>query len=75
MTLLTGLNTKHGTVVEGYPTSGPVTYIAQFRKGEVDTMVTDLETRIDALQDKLDTFNATTTVAVDRETVAAAEAK
>lgn len=75
VTLLTGLNTKHGTVIEGYPTSGPVTYIAQFRKGEVDTMVTDLETRIDALQDKLDTFNATTTIAVDRETVAAAEAK
>lgn len=75
VTLLTGLNTKHGTVIEGYPTSGAVSYIAQFRKGEVDAMTTALETRIDALQDKLDTFNASTTIAVDRDTVAVAEAK
>ncbi|MCE9560767.1 MAG: hypothetical protein K8U57_01805 [Planctomycetes bacterium] len=75
VTLLAGLNTKHGTVIEGYPTSGAVSYIAQFRKGEVDAMTTALETRIDALQDKLDTFNATTTIAVDRDTVAVAEAK
>ena len=36
-------------------------------------MVIELESRIDALQDKLDTFNATTIIAVDRNTVAAAE--
>lgn len=75
VTLLTGLNTKHGTVIEGYPTSGPVAYIAQFRKTEVDAMVADLEERIDALQDRLDAFNATTTIAVERDTLDAAEAK
>ncbi len=73
VTLLAALNTKHGTIIEGYPVSAEVGYIAQFRKGDVDAMVIDLESRIDALQDKLDTFNATTTIAVDRNTVAAAE--
>lgn len=73
VTLLAGLNTKHGTIIEGYPVSAEVGYIAQFRKGDVDAMVLELEGRIDALQDKLDTFNATTVIAVDRKTVAAAE--
>jgi hypothetical protein len=36
-------------------------------------MLTELESRIDALQDKLDTFNATTIIPVDRNTVGAAE--
>ena len=71
--LLVALNTKHGTVIEGYPASGPVAYLAQFRKADVDAMTTELESRIDALQDKLDTFNATTSIAVDRNTVTAAE--
>jgi hypothetical protein len=73
--LLASLNTKHGTVNEGYPTAGQVTYVAQFRKGEVDNLTTALEARIDALQDKLDAFNATTNITVDRETIDAAEAK
>ncbi len=72
VTLLAGLNTKHGTVIEGYPASGPIAYLAQFRKGDVDAMTTELEGRIDALQDRLDTFNANTTVAVERNTVTAA---
>ena len=49
--------------------------IAQFRKADVDAMTNALETRIDALQDKLDTFNAQTLVAVDAQTVAVGEAK
>lgn len=75
ITLLAGLNTKHGTVVEGYPTAGAVTYVAQFRKGEVDALTADLETRIDALQDRLDAFNTATTIVVERETTIAAEGK
>ena len=74
-TLLAGLNTKHGTVLEGYPAAGQVTYVAQFRKADVDAMTDALEGRIDALQDKLDTFNAQTLVAVDAQTVAVGEAK
>jgi hypothetical protein len=73
--LLTGLNTKHGTFLEGYPTAGQVTYVAGFRKADVDRLVEALERRIDALQDRLDAFNNTTTVGVDRATVEAAEAK
>ncbi len=75
VTLLAGLNTKHGTFLEGYPTAGQVTFVAQFRKADVDTMTDTLEERVDALQDKLDTFNAQTLVAVDAETVAAGDAK
>jgi hypothetical protein len=75
VTLLAALNTKHGTVFEGYPTSAQVTYVAQFRKADVDTMTADLEARIDALQDRLDKFNAETLVVVERVTVEAGEVK
>ena len=75
VTLVAGLNTKHGTVMEGYPTAGQVTYVAQFRKADVDAMTNTLEARIDALQDKLDTFNAQTLVPVDAATVAAGDSK
>jgi hypothetical protein len=73
--LLAGLNTKHGTLLEGYPNAGQVTYVAQFRKADVDALTDALEGRIDELQDKLDTFNTQTLVAVDPATVAAAETK
>jgi hypothetical protein len=73
--LLAALNTKHGTLLEGYPTAGQVTYVAQFRKADVDAMTDALEAQIDALQDKLDTFNAQVRVAVDAATVALGEAK
>ena len=75
VTLLTALNTKHGTFLEGYPTAGQVTFVAQFRKADVDAMTDALEQRIDALQDKLDTFNAQTLVAVEAATVAVGDAK
>ena len=75
VTLLAALNTKHGTFLEGYPTAGTVAYVAQYRKADVDAMTDALEARIDALQDKLDTFNAQTTIAVDAGTIAAGEQK
>lgn len=75
VTLLAALNTKHGTFAEGYPTAGQVAYVAQFRKAEVDAMIDALEARIDRLQDKLDTFNAQTQIAVDAETVNAGDTK
>lgn len=75
VTLLSALNTKHGTFLEGYPTAGTVAYVAQYRKADVDGMTDALEQRIDALQDKLDTFNAQTLIAVESETIAAGEAK
>lgn len=67
--LLAGLNTKHGVYKEGYPTGGDVTYVAQLRKADVDDMVAKLEAEIDRLQDRLDTFNHTTVIEVDRAAV------
>jgi len=67
--LLAGLNTKHGVFKEGYPTGGDVTYVAQLRKADVDAMVAEREAEIDRLQDRLDGFNHTTTIAVDRAAV------
>jgi hypothetical protein len=73
--LVAGLNTKHGTFQEGYPTAGAVTYVAQVRKADADRLAEGLERRIDELQDRLDTFNTQTTIPVDRDTVAAADAR
>lgn len=67
--LLSGLNTRHGVYKEGYPVGGDVTYVAQFRKAEIDELVSKLEAEIDRLQDQLDSFNHITTIEIDRKTV------
>lgn len=64
--LLAGLPTKHGVYKEGYPTGGDVTYVAQYRKSEIDGLVVQLEGEIDRLQDRLDAFNHETKIEVDR---------
>ena len=68
--LMASLDTQHGTVIEGHRTAGQVTYVAQFRKADVDALTDALEARIDALQDRLDTFNPQTLIPVDAATVA-----
>ena len=62
-TLLT-VPTKHGPNFEGYP---PVrrTYVAQFRKAEIDRETKRVEQRIDEIQDELDRFNASTVITID----------
>lgn len=67
--LLAGLTTKHGVYKEGYPTGGDVTYVAQLRKADVDALVAKLEAEIDRLQDRLDGFNHTTVIEIDRAAV------
>ena len=67
--LLAALNTKHGVYKEGYPTGGDVTYLAQLRKADVDELVGKLEAETDRIQDRLDTFNHTTVIEVDRAAV------
>jgi hypothetical protein len=62
--LLSKLNTKHGSSVEGYAGT-EVEWIAQFRKGEIDREVLRIEREIDRLQDALDEFNHRTVIAVD----------
>lgn len=71
--LLAALNTKHGVYKEGYPTGGDVTYVAQLRKADVDGLVAKLEAEIDRLQDRLDGFNHTTVIEVDRAAFEPAE--
>src|SRR5262249_28078630 len=72
--LLQGLNTKHGGFVEGYAGT-TVQYVAQLRRGEVNDEVRRLEAEIDRLQDRLDTFNHTTRIAVSSATLAIADGK
>jgi hypothetical protein len=72
--LLSGLNTRNGTVTEGYPAT-PATYVAHLRKADVDREVQRLEAEIDKLQDQLDAFNHQTLIRVDANTVAAAGPK
>jgi predicted nucleic acid-binding Zn-ribbon protein len=54
---LSGLNTKHGTEPHGYQ-SQQVTYVSVIQKTDVDKRVKQLEKEIDALQDKIDEYNA-----------------
>lgn len=62
---LNKINTRHGATVEGY--SGVrVTYVAQFRKPDVDREVRRVEHEIDRIQDELDRFNHQTLVHVDK---------
>lgn len=61
---LKALPTKEGVYVEslGYAQSVEVEYTAQLKKAEVDRLIQELETEIQALQDALDEFNFTHSV-------------
>ena len=71
--ILSGLNVKHGTVVEGY-SGTQAQYVAGFKKWDVDRMVRQLETEIDRRQDQLDEFNHRTIISLDAAMIAAIEA-
>ena len=60
--LLNGLNTKHGTE-PGY-NAVEFRYVAEIKKPEALEMVRKLEAEIDAIQDKLNQFNASTRVEI-----------
>jgi hypothetical protein len=60
--LLGGLNTKHGTE-PGY-NGVEFRYIAEIRKPEALEMVRKLEAEIDAIQDKINQFNASTRIEI-----------
>ena len=59
---LNGLNTKHGTE-PGY-NAVEFRYVAEIKKPEALEMVRKLEAEIDAIQDKLNQFNASTRVEI-----------
>jgi hypothetical protein len=62
--MLGKVNTKHGPSVEGF-TGAKTTYVAQFRKPDIDKEVRRVEKEIDRIQDELDRFNYRTMIAVD----------
>lgn len=67
VTLLKSLDVRHGVFKEGgnyMQSTFEVEYIAQLKKAEVDQLVADLEAEIITLQDELDEFNHTNSVAV-----------
>jgi hypothetical protein len=72
--MLGRISTQHGSVSEGY--SGVrTTYVAQFRKPDVDREVRRVEREIDRIQDELDRFNYETMIAVESELLANEEMK
>lgn len=60
---LSQLDTKEGMhETGGYGNSELREYEVQINRSQLDSRVEDLQTEIDALQDKIDEFNATTTI-------------
>lgn len=55
---LQGLNTRHGVEPNVYGGDKTIKYIAEIQQAEVDKRVKELEREVDALQDKIDTYNA-----------------
>lgn len=62
---LAGVNTRHGPQPAVYPNTTEVSYVAAFKKVDVDAQVARLETEIDQLQDRLDQFNHAHKIEVD----------
>jgi hypothetical protein len=58
------VNTQHGPTTEGYAGTR-VTYVAQFRKIEIDKEIRRVEAEIDRIQDELDRFNHRTLITVE----------
>jgi len=66
--LLSNLDTTHGArVLEFYGSSSVQDYVATLKKADVDKATRALERQIDDLQDRIDQFNATHTVAIDSD--------
>jgi len=56
---LQSMSTKHGIVVNQYDASAPsIEYISIYKSAYVDTIVKEYQSKIDKLQDDLDTHNA-----------------
>src|SRR5438477_7610614 len=62
---LGGVNTRHGPQPAVYPSTTEVTYVAAFKKADVDGLVANLEKEIDQLQDRLDQFNRDRKIEID----------
>lgn len=67
--MLSRVNTRHGPSVEGFSGSR-TTYVAQFRKPEIDREIKRVEVEIDRIQDRLDGFNHRTMITVESSLLA-----
>lgn len=67
--LITTHGIQHANAYRRVQDEKPLEYIAQFRKQDVDKLVKEYETRIDTLQEELDTFNHKATIEIDSETL------
>lgn len=66
--MLGRMNTNHGLIQQNHwrqPDAPPVEYQAEFRKADVDRMVSESERKIDELQDEIDRHNANTNIHVE----------
>lgn len=61
--LLRGLPTQSGASLEGFSET-PVEFTVAVGQDEADRRIDDLESEIDLAHEKLDTFNATTTIII-----------
>jgi hypothetical protein len=68
LTWLAGINTRDGKERHGFQNT-EVTYVAILKKPEIDAQRRELESRIDAIQDKLDAYNYTKKIEVSNETL------
>lgn len=64
LTWLAGINTRDGKERHGYQNT-EVVWVATLKKADIDAETRRLEAEIDAIQDKLDTFNHTKKVEVE----------
>ena len=62
---LAAVNTRHGPQPAMYPSTTDVNYVAALKKPDVDGLVQRLESEIDQLQDRLDSFNHERKIEVD----------
>jgi hypothetical protein len=64
LSFLRGLNVQEGIVVERY-NDKEVTYVAQINLVKRDAIVEEYQTKVDTLQETIDTFNYSTQIEVD----------
>lgn len=70
---LSSIPTRHGEFSQGY-SEEKIVYTANIRKAAIDEFTTRLQAHIDDLQDRLDEYNAKTTIEIEEGMITAAAA-
>jgi len=64
-----GMDTKNGEFNEGYRTERPVQYTAQIKDTDRDARVLVLQSQLEEMQERLESFNGRSRIAVDDRVV------